>query len=157
MTSSTESGRLSPRHDLESAGRRVVWHGVLLFLLGLVGGLFVYSMANPRMGLTMHVGTLLNATFLIAIGAAWGTVTLSARAERAAFWLLVVSSYGGSLGLLLAAVLGTRDATPLHGAAQSAAAWQEALVTLVLTANGIAIMLGCIMVLRGLGRGPRGA
>src|SRR5215207_4943558 len=94
-----------PSHATSDTGRRFVWHGVLLFLLGLIGGMFVYAMANPRMGLSMHVGAV-----------------LSPRAERTAFWLLVVSSYGGSLGLLLAAVLGTRDSTPMHGAAQAAVA-----------------------------------
>jgi hydroxylaminobenzene mutase len=138
-------------------GRRFVWHGVFLFLLGLIGGMFVYAMANPRMGLSMHVGTLLNAAFLIAIGAAWNAVRLSPRAERAAFWLLVLSSYGGSLGLLMAAVLGTRDSTPMHGAAQSASAWKEAVVMLLLTVDGIALVVGCIIALRGLERGTRAA
>lgn len=142
---------------VSDTGRRFVWHGVFLFLLGLIGGMFVYAMANPRMGLTMHVGTLLNATFLIAVGAAWSAVDLSPRAERAAFWLLVLSSYGGSLGLLLAAVLGTRDSTPMHGAALSASAWKEAVVMLLLTVNGLAIVVGCVIALRGLGRGTRGA
>jgi hydroxylaminobenzene mutase len=142
---------------VSEAGRRFVWHGVFLFLLGLIGGMFVYAMANPRMGLSMHVGTLLNATFLIAIGAAWSAVELSPRAERAAFWLLVVSSYGGSLGLLLAAVLGTRDSTPMHGAAQSASAWKEAIVTLLLNVNGLAIVVGGVIALRGLGRRTGGA
>ncbi|MGH7785549.1 MAG: hydrogenase [Candidatus Binatia bacterium] len=132
-------------------GRRTVWHGVVLFLLALIGGLFIAAMANPRMGLSMHTGTLLNATFLIALGAAWSALELSPRAERAAFAILVLSSYGGSLGLLLAALLGTRDSTPLHGAALSASAWKEALVMVVLTVNGIAIMVGCVVVLRGLG------
>src|SRR5512147_1881957 len=48
-------------------GRRLIWHGVLLFFLGLVGGMFVYSMANPRMGLTAHVGAVTNGTYLIAL------------------------------------------------------------------------------------------
>ena len=75
--------------------------------------------------------------------------------KRAAFWLLVLSSYGGSLGLLMAAVLGTRDSTPLHGAAQSASAWKEAVVLLLLTVDGIALVVGCIIALRGLERGTR--
>jgi len=139
-------------HATSDTGRRFVWHGLLLFLLALIGGMFVYAMANPRMGLSMHVGGLLNATFLIAIGAAWSAVVLSPGAERAAFWLLVVSSYGGSLGLLLAAVLGTRDSTPMHGAAQAAAAWRETVVMLLLNVNGVAIVVGCAIALLGFGR-----
>jgi len=130
----------------------MVWHGVLLFFLGLVGGMFVSLMVNPRMGVSAHVGTVLNGTFLVALGAAWNTLDLSPRAERAAFWLLVVSSYGGSMGLFLAAILGTRDSTPIHGAAQSASAWREGLVLLTLNVCGLAILVGTALALWGLGR-----
>jgi (hydroxyamino)benzene mutase len=132
--------------------RRMVWHGVCLFLLGLVGGMFVYSMTNPRMGLTAHVGTVTNGTFLIAIGAAWSALVLSPRVEQWTFWLLVVGSYGGSAGLYLAAVLGTRDSTPLHGAAQSASAWKEGLVTVTLVVFGVALMAGTALALWGFGQ-----
>jgi (hydroxyamino)benzene mutase len=136
-------------------GRRLAWHGVLLFLLGLVVGMAVTSMANPRMGLSTHVGTVLNGVFLIALGAAWGGVTLSARVQRAAFWLLIVGSYGGCLGLLLAAVLNTHDATPIYGAAARASQWREQLVTLTLTIPGIFIVAGTGIVLYGLRRTAR--
>jgi hydroxylaminobenzene mutase len=132
--------------------RRLIWHGVFLFLLGLIGGLFVYSMTNPRMGLTAHVGTVTNGTFLIAVGAAWRALALSPRGARSACWLLVVGSYGGSAGLFLAAILGTRDSTPLHGAAQSASAWREGLVMLVLVAFGVALMAGTVLALWGFSR-----
>lgn len=143
------------RSAVMDAQRRLIWHGVLLFLLGLVGGVFVYSMTNPRMGLTAHVGTVMNGTFLIAIGAAWSALVLSPRWEQWTFWLLVIGSYGSNAGLLLAAVLGTRDATPMHGAAQSAAAWKEGLVTLSLVVFGVAIMAGTALALLGFGKRAR--
>jgi hydroxylaminobenzene mutase len=137
---------------MDQARRRVIWHGVLLYLLGLLMGTATSVMANPRMGLSAHVGTVVNAILLVALGAGWDAATLSPRAERAAFWLLVVSSYGGSFGLLLAAMLGTHDSTPIHGAAQSAAAWKEVLVNAVLTGFGVAMLAGTVVVLRGFGR-----
>jgi hydroxylaminobenzene mutase len=136
-------------------GRRMVWHGVLLFFLGLVGGMAVSAMANPRMGVSAHVGTVLNGTFLIALGAAWGALDLLPRAQRIAFWLLVLSSYGGCLGLYLAAILGTHDSTPINGAAQRASEWRETLVYLILSVSGIATLVGTAIALRGLGRRTR--
>jgi hydroxylaminobenzene mutase len=129
-----------------------MWHGVLLFLLGLVGGMFIYSMANPRMGLTAHVGAVTNGTYLIALGAGWSVLVLAPRLERWAFWQLVVGSYGSNAALLLAAILATRNATPLHGAAQSASAGKEAVVTLSLIVFGIAVMVGTALALWGFGR-----
>jgi hydroxylaminobenzene mutase len=109
-------------------------------------------MANPRMGLSAHVGTVLNGTFLIALGAAWGVAELSPRVQRGAFWLLVAGSYGGCLGVLLAALLGTRDATPIHGAAQPASQWKETLVYLVLTVSAAVMLAGTAVTLFGIRR-----
>jgi hydroxylaminobenzene mutase len=131
---------------------RLVWHGVLLFLVGLLMGLVTYSVANPRMGLSAHVGAVINGAFLIALGAAWDTIRLTPRADRFAFWLLTVGSWGGSLGVFVAAVLNTRDATPLHGAAQSAEAWKEGLVGATLVVMGIALLAGVVVALYGLRR-----
>jgi hypothetical protein len=58
--------------SMENLGRRLAWHGVLLFFLSLVEGMFVYSMRNPRMGLTTHVGGITTALFFLAIAALWG-------------------------------------------------------------------------------------
>lgn len=137
---------------MTDARRRMTWHGVLLFLTGLVIGLDLGAFANPRMGLTAHTGTVLNGVLLIALGAAWDLVRLSATAERAGFWLLVVGSYGSAVGLVLAAALGTHDATPIHGAAQAAAPWAEMLVTATLSGFGAAVLGGTGVVLWGLRR-----
>jgi hydroxylaminobenzene mutase len=99
---------------------------------------------------------VLNGTFLIAIGAAWSALALSPRGQQWAFWLLVLGSYGGSAGVLLAALLGTRDSTPLHGAAQSADAWREGVVMLILVGFGVAIMAGTALALWGFSRRQHG-
>ena len=43
---------------------------MLLFLLGLITGLVVQQLENPRMGLAAHLEGLMNGTFLLALGAA---------------------------------------------------------------------------------------
>ena len=153
----TSTDRRPTTADDPELKRRLVWHGVLLFLLGLLGGTAVSAMANPRMGLSAHVGTVLNGTFIVALGAGWDVLELSLRARVAAFWLVVAGSYGGCLGLLLAAVLGTHDSTPIHGAAQSAGYWAETLVAVTLTVPGIALLVGTALVLLGLGQRRRSA
>ena len=135
--------------------RRCVWHGLFLFILGLVSGMFVQSMTNPRMGLTTHVGTVMTGTFLLAMGAAWDQVRLEPGAERATFWLLLFGSYGSCASLLLAAVLGTRNATPIAGAGFGASAASEALVTASLTVTAVALLLACVVLLWGLRKPER--
>jgi hydroxylaminobenzene mutase len=130
--------------------RRLVWHGVLLFFLSLVEGLFVYGMRNPRMGVAAHTGGLVSGLFIAIVGLAWSELRLSDRWHVATYWLTLVGAYGGTLFLLVAALLGTSAATPIAGAGHAAPAWQESLVTVGLSATGVAILVACVLLLWGL-------
>src|SRR5438034_9647430 len=110
--------------------RRLFWHGIFLFFLGLVVGAFVQRMTNPRMGLSAHLGGVMTGTFLAVLGALWTELRLSPRAESAAYWLALFGGYSRSASLLLAAILCTNSATPIPGAENSAPAWHEARVPL---------------------------
>jgi hypothetical protein len=48
--------------------RRLIWHGMFLFLLGLLIGFVEGQVSNPRMALAAHLEGLMNGTFLIALG-----------------------------------------------------------------------------------------
>jgi len=129
---------------------RLVRNGVLLSLVGLLMGMVTYSLPNPRMGLSAHVGTVMTGIFVVAMGAAWDTVVLTPGAERTAIRLFLVGNWGSALSVFLAALLDTRDATPIHGAAVSAAAWKETLATASLTVFAVVLLAGVAMVLYGL-------
>lgn len=70
---------------MNSRGRRLLWHGMLLFVLGLLTGLVSQNFTNPRMGLSAHLEGIMNGTFLLAVGAAWNHARLSERAASVAF------------------------------------------------------------------------
>jgi hypothetical protein len=74
--------------------RRLVWHGVLLFFLALVEGMFVYSMRNPRMVSRRTSGPSTTALFFLGVAAAWDQLRLSLRAATATWWLTVVGGWG---------------------------------------------------------------
>ena len=59
-----------------------------------------------------------------------------------------------SAGLVLAAIFGTGQSTPIASAGFHAAAWQEGLVTFALTTGAVAALLCCLGVLWGLRRRP---
>ena len=67
------------------ANRRLMWHGMLLFLLGLVTGLLERRFTNMRMGVSAHLEGVMNGIFLVAVGAIWNEVRLSPPAKTAAF------------------------------------------------------------------------
>ena len=78
---------------LSNDQRRLIWHGMLLFLLGLLVGFAEAQLANPRMGLAAHLEDLMNGTFLITVGAVWPFITLSSRVAALAFWTVLYGAY----------------------------------------------------------------
>jgi (hydroxyamino)benzene mutase len=142
---------------MENTQRRLVWHGMFLFLLGLLTGFAESSFANVRMGLAAHLEGVMNGIFLVALGSAWGKLRLSPPAQSVAFWATLYGSYANWLMVGLAAVFGTKALSPLTGTPQGGQPWQETLVTAGLMSVGIAIVAGTVIILWGLRRDPQKA
>src|SRR5260370_40426957 len=107
--------------------RRLMFHGVLLFLLGLAAGLIAPILPVPRMGLSTHLEGVLNGIFLIAVGTAWSHLHLSQRARSVTFALTLYAAYMNWGATLLGAILGTSRLTAIAGAGHVGAPWQGAL------------------------------
>ena len=73
--------------------RRLIWHGMFLFLLGLLIGFLEQKFVNPRMGLAAHLEGVMNGTFLIALGAVWAEVKLRPGLKLATFWIALYGAY----------------------------------------------------------------
>jgi len=125
--------------DAQDTGRRLIWHGVLTFLLGLLVGMVVQQFANPRMGLAAHVGAITTGTFLIAIGLVWRAIPPVGPAV-AMFWLGLYGAYGAVVGLVLAAAFGTGNMTPIAGAGHAGSAWQEGVVNFAFATSSLAML-----------------
>ena len=50
---------------MESTGRRLMWHGMFLFLIGLITGFLEQHFANVRMGLAAHLEGVMNGIFCL--------------------------------------------------------------------------------------------
>lgn len=131
-----------------------MWHGVFLFLLGLLAGFLEQKFSNPRMGLAAHLEGLMNGTFVLAVGAAWAAVRLPPRSIRLTFWTLLYGSYVNVLVTVLAATFATSAMTPLTGAIHPALGWQETLVAIGFISVGISMLVASVLLLWGL-RGSR--
>lgn len=139
---------------MDNAKRRFMWHGMFLFLLGLVTGLVEPHFSNPRMGLAAHLEGILNGIFLVALGAIWSEVNLGARLKTAAYWCSLYGTYANWAVTTLAAVFGTGAMSPITAPDHNALPWQETLVSLGFISVGLAIITGTVLVLYGL-RGDR--
>ena len=134
---------------MENRRRRLFWHGMLLFLLGLVTGLFVQQLTNPRMGLAAHLEGLMNGTFLLALGAAWPDARLSRRPAGVAFGTALFGAYANWACTTLAAVLGTAAMTPLASGIHKGEPWQELIVTVGFSAVAMAMLVSSALLLWG--------
>ena len=47
---------------------KLIFLGLILFLVGLSVGLMVQNMANPRMALSAHLEGVMNGMFLVILG-----------------------------------------------------------------------------------------
>ena len=130
--------------------RRLLWHGTVLFLIGLLTGLVEQHFANVRMGLAAHLEGVMNGTFLLAVGAIWNEVRLSTRTKAAAYWTLLVGTYGNWTVTSLAAVLGTAALSPTTSAGHEADPWKEAMITAGFVFIGLAIIVAVILLMFGL-------
>ena len=132
-----------PKHAL-------LLNGAVLILLGLLSGLAMLVVTNPRMGLSAHVGGVLNGMLLIVLGLAWPYVRLSAWLERATTWLLLLSLYAIWGFTLLGAVFGT--SSPIAGEGFSAERWQETLVNSGLMVAAFAILAATLALVYGFAK-----
>ena len=137
---------------MQEVGRRLVWHGTLLFLLGLLTGLGEEHFSNIRMGLAAHLEGLMNGIFLLALGSCWALVRLSATLERAVFIGLLAGTYGNWATTTLAAVLGTGAMSPITAANHVASAWQELIITSGFVSVGVLMLGSTSLLLWGLRR-----
>jgi (hydroxyamino)benzene mutase len=137
---------------VETADRRMIWHGVFLFLIGLVTGLQERRFKNMRMALSAHLEGVMNGTFLIALGAVWGNVELPPRVAQAARWTALCGTYGNWLFTTLGAAMGTAAANPILSQGHQGKPWQERLAGAGFRSIAYSILVAVGLILWGLGR-----
>jgi len=135
---------------MQDVKRQLIWHGMFLFLLGLLTGLVETQFANPRMGLAAHLEGVMNGIFLVALGAVWLEVRLSPALIRTAYWSALIGTYANWAVTTLAAVLGTGAMSPITAPGRTALPWQESLITVGFMGVGLAIIAAIVLVLWGL-------
>lgn len=135
----------------DSTQRQLVWHGIFLFLIGLLSGFAIPALTNPRLGLSAHMEALLNGMLLVLLGGVvWKYLRLSGRMERVVFWLFIYAAYANWFFCLLAAIFGANTMLPLASGERTVALWQEIPVRIGLGIGALCITSACILVLYGM-------
>ena len=137
---------------MDDSKRRLIWHCMFLFLLGLLTGFVETKFTNQRMALAAHLEGVMNGTFLVALGAVWMEVSLSLRLKSAAYWSALYGAYANWVATVLGAAWGIAALSPITSAGHHALPWQETFITALFMTVGLAIVGASVMVLWGLRR-----
>jgi (hydroxyamino)benzene mutase len=130
---------------------RLLFFGILLFLLGLIMGFFIPLMTNPRMGLTAHLEGVMNGMFIVIIGIIWSKIIVNERWLTFTFWLTIYSSFANFLAVTIAAITGAGKMLPIAGG-QEGTPIIEGIISFLLISLALAIIFACVVVLIGLWR-----
>jgi hydroxylaminobenzene mutase len=130
---------------------RLIFLGLLLFLLGLTVGLFVQNMKNPRMALSAHLEGVMNGMFLMLLGLIWKRLLLSTILLNATFWLAVYGTFANLIAVIIAAITGIGKMMPIAGG-QEGAEITDGLVSFLLISLALSMLAVCIITLIGFYR-----
>jgi len=128
---------------------RLLFFGVLLFLFGLLIGLFIPMMTNPRMGLSAHLEGIMNGMLLVILGLIWNKLVLNDKWLTTAFWLTLYGSFANFVAVSIAAITGAGKMMPIAGGKEGASV-VEGLISFLLITLALAMVFVCLIVLKGL-------
>lgn len=131
--------------------RQLLFLGVLLFLFGLIDGLFIPMMTNPRMGLAAHLEGTMNGMFLVILGLIWHAVLVQKKWLTFTFWLTVYGSFANFTAVFLGALTGAGKLMPIAGGKESTSVY-EGIISFLLISLSLAMVFVCVVVLTGLYR-----
>ena len=126
--------------------------GILLFLFGLMIGLFIPLMTNPRMGLSAHLEGTMNGMFLVIIGLIWNKLALKENWLKALFWLTIYGSFSNFVAVTVAAITGAGKMMPIAGGIEGTSAI-EGFISFLLISLALAMIAVCSILLTGLYKG----
>jgi len=125
--------------------------GLALFLLGLLTGLAVPAVKNPRMAVASHLQGMTNGPFLMLVGLLWPSLHLPGTWEVVAVCVLVYGTYANWLATQLGALWGAgRRFAPGAAGDHRASPAQERIVDLLLITLAPAMLLGTALLIVGM-------
>lgn len=138
-------------HLQTKQSNRLIFLGLVLFLLGLFTGLFVQQMANPRMGLSAHLEGVLNGMFLMILGLLWKRLLLSRFWFNTAYGLVVYGTFTNLIVVIISAVTGFGKMMPVAGGKEGGPGI-EGLIAFMLISLSLCMLAACIIVITGFYR-----
>jgi hydroxylaminobenzene mutase len=125
--------------------------GLVLFVLGLVTGLLIPALKNPRMGLASHLQGMTNGPFLIIVGLLWPHLVLPHVWQVVKVALLAYGTYANWLATQLAAIWGAgRKFAPTAAGDHVASDAKEGFVNFLLASLAPTMIAASVVLIVGV-------
>ncbi|GAA1888778.1 MAG: hydrogenase [Williamsia herbipolensis] len=125
--------------------------GLILLLLGLLTGLAVPALTNPRMGLASHLQGMTNGPLLVIVGLLWPHVDLPHVLDAVTVVLLIYGTYANWLATQLGAIWGAgRRFAPAASGDHFASGGKETVVDGLLLTLAPAMIVAVVLLIVGV-------
>lgn len=138
---------------INSLGRKLIFFGAVLFLIGLLQGALIPYFLNPRMALSAHLAAVQSGMALMILGLIWGLLSLEEKWLKIACYSSIAGMYLVWLAITLSAALGASKALPMAGKGFSSNPFSETAVELIVYAGAGLSVISTALVVFGLYRG----
>ena len=143
--------------SVQVGGRRILMHGMLLVLVGLVWGLAVPATPYPRLALGAHIQFLTNGMLLIVLATA--LLAIPNRVGPKSLWVMqgaALLTWAMAFSEVANSWWGTKQMLPIaagQAGASGGEAWQELVVTLSHLGAGLGLIAAWVLLVIGFLRG----
>ena len=137
--------------SLSRQGHWLLQIGMALLLFTSLQGFAIPYVAAPRLGLSVHTLSALQAVMLLAVGLLWSRLKLGAATSRLAFWLLIYSTFAILAAYVMASIWGAGNTTmPLAAGSARGSDFQEMVIKVTAYSSAPTGILSFALILWGL-------
>ncbi|BDQ12045.1 hypothetical protein [Sediminibacterium sp. TEGAF015] len=136
---------------MQKKSAHLILLGLLLFIMGLLVGLSIQFLPNPRMGLSAHLEGIMNGMFLMLLGLLWDRLVLSKEMTSIAFYLVVYSAFANLLAVLIGAATGFGKMMPIAGGIEGSL-FIESIIGFLLISLTLTMLTACGIIFFGFYR-----
>lgn len=120
--------------------------GVVLFTIGLLIGVMLGKLRNPRLGLSAHLTAVQTGAMLVALALFWEHLSIPEAWTPALVHAVTGSSYLLTLGILLSGVFGASRALPIAGKGYSASKSRELIVSTLVLGSSLIMLFAYLTI-----------
>jgi len=128
---------------------QLVFIGAVLFFLGLITGLLIPALANPRMALSSHLEGVMNGILLMVLGSVWPKVQLQSKWMKLAFYLLLFGSFANWGGILFAAISDSGAMLNIAAEGKMGSVGEEMVINTLLISLSLAMLIAFMIIITG--------